>query len=360
MEILIVKLSAIGDVVHTLPSLEALRAAYPESRITWLVEENARDIIRGHPCLDNIIVFKRKRWLTGIFKPSIYLQTVGEVISFIKELRGKEYDLVIDFQGLFKSGILALLSGGKRRLGYDKTRELSYIFLNERIQSYNPDLHAVERCLNLAGYLGAEVNGPRFSIPFGERDMKCVKRFLRNNGIDESDRMIAVHPGSGWVTKLWERERFSYLCDRIIDQFGVRIIFTGDEDDRSMIEAISSKMHGRAFNTAGRMSLKELACFLSLVDLMITTDTGPMHIASAMKTPVVAIFGPTAPWRTGPYGNGHTVIRSNVACSPCFKKKCDTKRCMDEITVDDVFSSVAQKLSSLENGKSSSCAVIVD
>ncbi|MEW6614222.1 MAG: glycosyltransferase family 9 protein [Thermodesulfobacteriota bacterium] len=347
MEILIVKLSAIGDVVHTLPSLEALRAAYPDSRITWLIEEDAEQIIRNHPCLDNIIVSKRKTWMKSIFKPSTCLRTFGEIMSLIKGLREKNYDLVIDFQGLFKSGILTLLSGGERRLGYDKTREFSYFFLNERVSPYNPDLHAVERYLNLIKYLGVEVNNPRFLIPFDKRDMEYVKGFLRNNEIDENERIIAVNPASGWETKLWEGEKFSLLCDRINDELPARIVFTGGKNDLQTINAISSRMRSPALNTTGKMNLKQLACLLSLADLMITTDTGPMHVASAMKTPVIAIFGPTAPWRTGPYGNGHTVIRSSVACSPCFKKKCDTKKCMAEITVDDVFSLAAQKLTQI-------------
>jgi len=351
MEILIVKLSAIGDVIHTLPSLEALRTRYPESHITWLVEENAWKIIKDHPCLDDIIVSRRKRWIKEIFRPSTCLQTAGEVISFIKEIRGKEYDLVIDFQGLLKSGILTLLSGGKRRLGYDKTRELSYLFQNERVPPCDPDLHAVERYLNLVAYLGAQVNGQGFFIPLSERDEANIKELLKDNGMDKTKRVIAVHPGSGWVTKLWEREKVARLCDRIIDELDASVIFTGDGKDRPMIEAISSRMRRMGVNTAGTLSLKELACLLSLVDLMVTTDTGPMHLASAMDTPVVAIFGPTAPWRTGPYGSGHTVVRSDIACSPCFKKRCETKRCMAEITVDNVFCAVAGKMASLESGR---------
>ena len=344
MEILIVKLSSIGDVVHTLPSLDALRGAYPESRITWLVEENAHDIIKGHPCLDEIIVSRRKTWTKNLFRTSTCLSTVVEILSFIKKLRSREYDLVLDFQGLFKSGVLTRLSGGKRRVGYNKTRELSYLFLNERVPPYNPDHHAVERYLDLVRYLDDKVNEPKFLIPLHNKDMERVRGFLCDNKIDNDVKIIAVCPGSRWETKLWHQERFGSLCDKIIDKFDAMILFIGDRNDQSMIDAITSKMRRHALNTAGMFNLKELAFLLGSVDLMITTDTGPMHIASAMETPVVAIFGPTAPWRTGPYGNGHTPIKSKVACSPCFKKKCNTKECMAEITVDHVFTSVSEKL----------------
>jgi 3-deoxy-D-manno-octulosonic-acid transferase/heptosyltransferase-1 len=349
MKILIVKLSAIGDVVHTLPCLESLRAAYPESQITWLIEEDANEIIKGHPCLDHVLVSRRKTWIKNIFKPSKSIQTIHEIGSFIKELRRKDYDIVVDFQGLFKSGVLTRLSGSKRRVGYDKSREFSYFFLNERVLPYNQDLHAVQRYINLARYSGGKAIEPKFFIPIQEDNIKCVKKFLIENNIKEGDRIIAINPGSGWDTKLWGWERFSALSDRIIDTLDARIVLTGSENDRSLIDAISNKMQGAVCNTAGRMSLKDLAYLLSLVDLMVTTDTGPMHIASAMETPTIALFGPTAPWRTGPYGNNHTIIKSNLECSPCFKKRCDTTKCMEEITVDRVLSAVSEKLSSLEN-----------
>ena len=286
----------------------------------------------------------RKTWAKNIFGASTCLNTIGEALSFIKTLRSREFDLVLDFQGLFKSGILTYLSGGKRRVGYNKTRELSYLFLNERIPPYNPELHAVERYLDLVRYLDGKVRKPRFSIPIGIKDMEYVKKFLYDNKGDNNVKTIAVCPGSRWATKLWHQERFCLLCDRIIDKFDASILFIGDRNDHSMIHAITSKMRRHALNTAGMFNLKELAFLLGSVDLMITPDTGPMHIASAMGTPVVAIFGPTAPWRTGPYGDDHKVLRSNTPCSPCFKKECDTKECMAEITVDRVFASVKEKL----------------
>lgn len=307
MEILIVKLSAIGDVVHTLPCLESLRAAYPESRITWLIEEDAYEIIKGHPCLDHVLVSRRKTWIKNIFKPSRSIQTIHEIGSFIRELKRTEYDIVVDFQGLFKSGILARISGSKRRVGYDKTRELSYLFLNERIFPYNPDSHAVQRYIHLARYAGGEAIEPRFFIPIQENNIECVKGFLKENNIKEGDKIIAINPCSGWDTKLWEWERFSILSDRITDILDAKIVLTGSEDDRALIDAISNKMQNPVCNTAGRMSLKDLAYLLSLVDIMVTTDTGPMHIASAVETPTIALFGPTAPCRTGPYGNNHSM-----------------------------------------------------
>jgi 3-deoxy-D-manno-octulosonic-acid transferase/heptosyltransferase-1 len=143
-----------------------------------------------------------------------------------------------------------------------------------------------------------------------------------------------------WKTKLWEPERFAVLADRVTDELSCEVVFTGSNKDRNVIEDISKKMKRRPINLAGRTSLKQLACLFTGCAVLVTTDTGPMHIAAAMGCRVVALFGPTAPWRTGPYGQSHKVIRADLECSPCFKKKCNDMSCMKEITVDRVFEAV--------------------
>jgi 3-deoxy-D-manno-octulosonic-acid transferase/heptosyltransferase-1 len=140
-----------------------------------------------------------------------------------------------------------------------------------------------------------------------------------------------------WKTKLWEPERFALLADRLQNDLSCDVIFTGSGHDRATIEGISRMMKKEPHNLAGRTSLKELAYLFTKSTVLVTTDTGPMHMAAAMGCPVVALFGPTAPWRTGPYGRGHRVVRAEVDCSPCFKKKCDQMTCMREIVVEDVF-----------------------
>jgi len=197
--------------------------------------------------------------------------------------------------------------------------------------------------------IGAENVNTVLDIGCGEGWLvrKLASQGIQATGVDAIESFIQLCNSR---VKDTEKTHFLYLTyediieGKLIDKFDAMILFIGDRNDQSMIDAITSKMRRHALNTAGMFNLKELAFLLGSVDLMITTDTGPMHIASAMETPVVAIFGPTAPWRTGPYGNGHTPIKSKVACSPCFKKKCNTKECMAEITVDHVFTSVSEKL----------------
>jgi len=337
--ILIVKLSAIGDVVHTLPLLEVLRKNFPKGRIDWLVEEEAGQIIEGHQGIDHVIISRRKSWQRRFFKPGEQARILRETFQFLQTLRQCEYDIVIDLQGLFKSGLLTGLSRGKRKMGFTGGREGSSLFLTERPHPVDYDQHALERYLKTADILKCPVDSWQGDIPLREVDKRSIDAYFESEGIDDIP-VVAVNPMARWRTKLWDIEKFAALADRIQRELSCRIIFTGSVQDRAIIDAIIHRMKGRPLNLTGRTNLKELAYLYSKSTLSISTDTGPMHIAAAMGCPVVAIFGPTAPSRTGPYGQGHIVIRSNLECSPCFQKTCSHMTCMNHITVDKVFDAV--------------------
>jgi heptosyltransferase-1 len=337
--ILIIKLSAIGDVVHALPFLEILRENFPNARIDWLVEEQALQIIAGHSALDQVIVSRRNLWKNKLLQFKSCMSVIREVKVFLKELRSYEYDLVIDLQGLLKSGILTGLSKGKRKIGMAGAREGGWVFLNERPVPVDYDRHAIDRYLRVAGYLECNISSWKGDIPVSDSDKKWVNDLLNDNGIQKRP-LVVINPMARWKTKLWEPERFAVLADRITDELSCKVIFTGSNTDRNVIEDISKKMKRRSINLAGRTSLKQLACLFTGCAALVTTDTGPMHIGAAMGCRVVALFGPTAPWRTGPYGQSHKVIRADLECSPCFKKKCNDMSCMKEITVDRVFEAV--------------------
>ncbi len=341
MNILIVKLSAIGDVIHTLPSLAALRRLYPEAHITWVIEDASSDLIAGHPYLDRVIVSHRKQWVRNLKKGRI-TKPLREIRAFIDDLRRRPYDLVIDFHGLIKSAAIVLLSSGKRKLGYDSMQELSGLFLNEKIPE-DMHKHAVDRYLDFLRYLGADVGKPEFLIPIGEENINRAGELLQRNEIDKKDSFVAVSPAALWDTKLWADERFAALSDRISEELKVSVVFTGSE--RGKLENIQSLMKTPSVNLGGKTTLRDLAYLYQRSALLITTDSGPMHIAAAVGTPVIALFGPTDPLRTGPYGKGHLVIRRGLPCSPCFLKKCDSMKCMSDISVDEVFHAVKEKLS---------------
>jgi ADP-heptose:LPS heptosyltransferase len=159
--------------------------------------------------------------------------------------------------------------------------------------------------------------------------------------VKDGSRLVVINPVARWKTKLWDEEKFARLADRLITERRAVVIFTGSPDDRAITERILGMMRENALNWAGETTLRELAALASLADLFITTDTGPMHLAAAAGARVVALFGPTAPWRTGPYGPGHVVVRNGRACSPCFRRTCDDGvRCMEEMTVEEVMEKI--------------------
>lgn len=344
--ILIIKLSAIGDVVHALPLLEVLRKNFPEARLDWVVEEESSQIIDEHEEIDNVIISRRKSWQKRLLKGREGAAALGEIKQFLKTLRSHEYDLVIDLQGLFKSAILTGLSKGKRKIGGNWGREGSQLFLTERPFLADVEEHAVDRYLKAAEYLEGEKNSWNGRVPIRKSDMRSIDRLLHYKGI-EDEILVAINPMAKWKTKLWESKKFAILADRLQKELACKIIFTGSRQDRAEMDEIIESMDEQAVNLAGQTGLKELAYLYSKCQLLITTDTGPMHIAAAMGCPVVALFGPTAPWRTGPYGRGHKVVRDDIECSPCFKKRCNHVSCMKNITVDKVFETVKEKLDSI-------------
>jgi heptosyltransferase-1 len=344
VNILIVKLSAIGDVIHTLPALNAVRNYCPEANITWLVEEDAASLVIGHRALNRVIVSKRKRWLKALRSLSL-LSTIKEVHGFIKVLRDTRYDMILDFQALLKSGILIALARGQRKIGFGKGlehMEHSYIFLNERIPAVDMEIHALTRGMMLLNAIGIPTNEVEYKLPVSNDDWEKVDELIKRHGLIGVKILIAINPVAKWESKLWPKERFARLADMIIDKYDARIVFTGGPEDRPTIQDVMSAMKRRALNLAGQTTLKMLAALYEKTALVISTDTGPMHLAAAMGTPVVAIFGPTAPWRTGPYGSGHRVVRADSECSPCFKRQCETIDCMHQISVDQVFDAVSK------------------
>ncbi|MHB8909203.1 MAG: glycosyltransferase family 9 protein [Syntrophales bacterium] len=374
MNILIVKLSAIGDVIHTLPALAALRRRYPTADITWVVEEAAADLLTGHPDLNRTIVSYRKRWLSEI-KNGQFAAPLKEIGAFIKALRSRPYDLVIDFHGLLKSAVIVALSGGRRRLGYDSLQELSGLFYNEKITE-EMGKHAVDRYLDFIRHL-ADRGGkqadcltapPSFTIMIGEAERRRVEALIDehaavltagegcgDNRIESGGRrragrrFVAVNPVAFWETKLWEEEKFAELCDRIRRELGIGVILTGSA--AGPLDRIRAMMTTEAVNLGGRTTLRELACLYREAALVITTDSGPMHLAAGMGTRVIALFGPTDPARTGPYGAGHRIIRRGLDCMPCFRKRCETRNCMREITADEVFAAAEEMLAGIERSE---------
>jgi len=345
MNILIVKLSAIGDVLHTLPAANALRARYPRAHITWVVEEAAAPLLEGHAALDRVLVSRRKQWVKDLVPGNRRQAAVREIGGFIRALRDTRYDLVIDFQQLLKSGAIVALARGNVKAGFGpgmQHMEMSYLFLNRRVPRVSMAHHALRRNLMLLRALGVPASEVAYRIPVDAVDHYQVEAILHRAGLAESRHLVAVNPVAQWETKLWPNRRFAELADRLTLEYNADIVFTGGPDDRPVIADIRSRMNQPSLDLTGQTSLRTLAVLYRRARLVVSTDTGPMHLSAAVGTPVVAVFGPTAPWRTGPFGPGHTVVRLGPACSPCFKRTCPRgdHLCMAGLAVDAVLEGV--------------------
>jgi len=351
MNILIVKLSALGDVVQAIPTFEALRQQYPTDHISWLAEEENADLLLHYPRLDEVLVCQRRLWERQLRSPASWPTAIRNLFRFCSCLRQRRYDIIIDLQGLLKSAIWVALAKGTRKIGFDGTREGSWIVLNERLSAYDADRHALERYLDIARYLGARVNSVRIQDPWTTDEEHRFENRLNQVLRDGTVPLVACHPMGRWLTKLWPEGHFACLARELVKKLGVTIIFTGGSGDR---DTVSRLIHlagtNRLLNWAGTTNLRELAYLYKQAAVVVSTDSGPMHLAAALGTPVVALFGPTAPWRTGPYGDGHRVLRAGLDCSPCFQRTCDTMECMEKITVDKVFQAVTDQLQKWREG----------
>jgi len=353
--ILIVKLSAIGDVVQTLPMVEALRDRYPQAQIDWLVEEESSDLLMGHPALNRVIVSRRKSWPKRLFRKEEFWSTLKEVKQLVSDLRDTKYDWVIDNHGLFKSGIFVFLSRGVRKIGFNPSPgiadEGNYLFTHERYKPLSIERHALERYLDLIYQMGVPPGKPTLQYAISPDSLKKAERLITENGF-LSHPLVIIHPMAKWSSKQWPIKNFIMLADALIRK-GASVVLTGSPEDEDILHEIQGSTHNpqKVLNLSGRTNLRDLAALFSLADLVLTTDTGPMHLAAAVNAPLIALFGPTAPWRTGPYGNGHLILRKELACSPCFKKSCPTMECMKSLTVEEVLEAVEFKLKGVEGSR---------
>ena len=326
MKILLVKLSALGDVVQTLPVLAALKRAGHE--VHWLVEEAAAQILEGHPLLDGLLVSRRRLWLDRWRKDP--QRVWGEVALFVRSLRQEEYDLVLDLQGLLKSALLVALARARLKVGFANHREGSPWFYNFPLPPYDPEEHAVRRYLSALGPLGLEVAEPEFVLP------PLPEEVPQRWGLTKP--YVVLIPCARWLTKHWAKSHWQELAQALLRQ-GRQPVLVGAKADLPYVEEIVSGVDG-ALSLCGRLNLLELASLLKGAERVISVDTGPMHLAAAVGARVIALFGPTAPWRTGPFGEGHVVLRVSKPCSPCFRRRCP-EPCLEEIRPQEVLAALS-------------------
>ena len=335
---LIIKPSSMGDVVQALPVLTALKEAHPEAHVSWLVAKAFAGILEGHPRLDGVILFDRERF--GQFTFSLAVAT--EFVRFLEGLRRRRFTTVIDLQGLFRSGLLALATGAPARVGFRGARELAPLFYTAEVALGRHVVHAVDRYLAVARRIGLPAPEAQDHLPIPAEARSAIRGRLAEAGLGPDEPFLAVCAHARWPTKQWPPERFAAVLDRLRAERGARAVLVGSPAAADGARTIADRMRQPPIDLTGATTLKELAAVIGEARVMLTNDSGPMHVAAAVGRPVVAIFGPTNPMRTGPYGPGHRVLAGRAACSPCYRRQCLYDRsnagmlCLTNITPEAV------------------------
>ena len=343
--ILILKLGSLGDVVHTLPLVNVLRDNFPHVRIGWVIEKRFSDLIKGHPSVDEMFVFDRGKSIS---------RTFSAFIGILRKIRSKKYDIIIDLQGNLKGSLFVLLSGCCRRMGFKRGSSridtVSTFFTNRKVAEEGS--HIIEHNLSFAKVLGAEGRNVNdmgyqenisFRIPVLESARRDIDDFMRGKNIQDR-RIVIIHPGVTWVTKRWAPENYSLLAERIAERFSnSAIVITAGPGEESLANKIRESCSAHTV-VAGNMNLPRLVALLDRCEVFIGSDTGPLHLTAALGRRVIGLYGPTDPVRNGPWGDVNFVIRKEIPCSGCWRRRCSDIRCMNEITVSDVMEKVEECL----------------
>ena len=332
--ILIVRLTAIGDVIHGLPVLCALRAAMPEAFLGWVVEGGAGNLLEGHPALDALVRVPR-RWL----------KSPRAVWRLRRELRPLQFDTTIDLQCLTKSALAARLSGARRRIGKagEDGRELSRWFHNELVAPGGN--HVIEHYLGMLRPLGIESPTVRFDLAERATDGHVVDQFLRGQNFARG-RFAILNPGAGWPSKIWPAERYGVLAKRLETAYGLRSVAVwGTAEELPMAERIVATGGGSA-RLAPTTSMTELAALCRRAAIFVGSDTGPMHLAVAVETPTISLHGPSDGEWCGAYGPANVRLQSPISVSTSFKRRRTDDGAMRAIDVETVAAACDRLLSS--------------
>ncbi|MFP3902926.1 MAG: glycosyltransferase family 9 protein [Armatimonadota bacterium] len=329
--IVIIKRSSLGDIIHAMPVACALRETYPDAYIAWVVETRFEQVLDGHSALDEIIAVRHP-----LENP---LKVISDLRTIYRELHSRHFDWAIDLQGLLKSAVVLMLSGASRKIGIEgHQRELSNLIVNEQVSPHG-QIHAVEYYLAVARHLGAAPEKITFGLAVDPEAAQWTNTFLADHGMRDGRPLVGINPTTARADKEWEPARFVQAANSIQ---GVNWIITGAPSDRELAEAIAGGIDGPAAVTAGHTDIARLVALINRLDLLVSCDSGPLHIAVALDIPTIALFGPTNPHLTGPIGDIHTVLwhknpDSDGTPGPHLGS-------MDDITVDEVVEALRNLL----------------
>lgn len=345
-KILIIRLGAIGDVIHTLPALAALRHAMPETHLAWAVERGgAAKLLHGNPYLDELIELDLRGWRKN-WKAT---ETRTAIRSSFANLREAKFDLALDFQGLLKSAAVGWLARIPRRIGFAKEslREPASRWLMTEQVSADDNNHVIKKNLQLVASLGCDVP-PVFEFPINLD--AADEQFAREQMEKNNGALAILNPGGGWATKLWHTSEFAIVADRLWEAFGIRSAITYGPGELTLAQmVVGQSKTGAAFPLAS--TLKQFLALARRAKLFLGSDTGPMHLAAAARTPIVALFGPTSSRRNGPFAKEDIVVeRFDLDCrTDCYRRYCNHTSCM-KIPAEQVWQAVVSRLRIAECG----------
>lgn len=330
--ILIVNVNWLGDVLLSTPFIRAIRKKYPDAFIGCMVVPRCREILEGNPHIDELIEYDESKGHKGIF---------GK-IQFISKIKSFHFDEAYLLHRSLTRTIIVSLAGIKKRIGY--TTRKRKLFLSHKVPFLPLFTHKVEYFLNIARNIGADIEETHYDFHILDKDRIFIRNFLATSGLSQEDSFAVIHPGGNWLPKRWPAENFASLSDEIFKIFNIRVVISGGSDDVDLSRFIAKRMTTTPIIAAGILSLKQLGSLLENSKFIVTNDSGPMHIALAVRIPVVALFGPTSARITGPYGPGkYKIVRKSIECSiPCYNLICQDNRCMKQIEVEDVITAIKE------------------
>ncbi len=337
---LLIQLGDIGDVVLTLPSVQALRTAYPESRIVVCVREKARDIMTDCPWADDVVVVTKNP--NGNEKA--LWKTLDRHRKWFTDLRRRHFDVAVDFRTGTRGAIIAFLSGARHRIG--RFAEDGGLWRNRLFHTLvdppgERNQYAVQHNLNILKPLGIDGSPPQLILPLPEYRLMQAGRLLQNIGLSSGSPFVVFHPFSLWAYKEWTIAAGARLIDAITEKTGLSVVITGAPEERERAERLVRTCSSRPLNLAGKTTVGELGGVLKLAACFIGVDTAALHIAAAVDTPTIGLFGPSAAVSWAPRGTHHRVVTADLPCIPCRNKGCDNSeysRCMQMLSTESVLS----------------------
>ncbi len=347
--ILVVKPSSLGDVVHTLPVVHAIKRCFPTCHLGWIVQKPFNEILESDPAIDEIIPIHIPSTSDPLARRGTFFRATVATLSVLRALRSRfnenPYDVVLDLHASFRSGLLGRTNPDSVRIGFADAKELNTLFQDHLIEPGPDRVHAVDKNLAFAEHVGCPTVPEDLSLVVDPQAQERVRSFLEGAGIRDGNRSVYANPTARWETKFWTVEGWAALADLLIERSKASVVFAGSPADVPYIEEITSRMDRKALVAAGKLNLAEAAALIEKSDVYVGVDSGPMHIAAFVGTPVVALFGPTEPAKVGPYGLGHKIVYLNdLDCIGCRKRRCRDRKCLEDLKAETVFEETVQLL----------------